>query len=251
MRKSKSHVISTLYQNKLNHKQSQASSLDSARPIQEGNTNAIKANVVSKSTPLEQNPLKALWSPLDVENKSCIKKFKQKKEKPKIEATSETIKEVTSETEISRFVEISKYFSSPLKKTASYLCENILVTYPNHHVVSYVRGETSAQHIKFTNLTLEPVYIKLYKVIPDLEQIKFINLTISRCKRIPPGLSLNISFMYDDAKGRNTKNVEETKMVFVASKKSLTPCYQICEIKIEILPSLTTKNRQYVVKKVL
>lgn len=242
MRKSKSHVISTLYQNKLNHKQSQASSLDSARPIQEGNTNAIKANVVSKSTPLEQDPLKALWSPLDVENKSCIKKFKQKKEKPKIEA----IKQVTSETEISRFVEISKYFSSPLKKTASYLCENILVSYPNHHVVSYVRGETSAQHMKFTNLTLEPVYIKLYKVIPEVEQIKFTNLTISRCKRIPPGLSLNISFMYDDAKGRNTKNVEETKMVFVASKKSLTPCYQICEINIEILPSLTTKNRQYV-----
>ncbi|XP_053599997.1 uncharacterized protein LOC128669288 [Plodia interpunctella] len=133
--------------------------------------------------------------------------------------------------EFERFVEISKYFSSPLRKSASYICENRLVSYPNPFAIHYKRGGVTTQHIKFCNLTLEPVYIKLYKLIPDLEQLKYINLSFSRCKRIPPGLSFNLGFVYDDV---NEKPPCNAKMIFVASRKTTTPCYQICEIELEI-----------------
>ncbi|XP_060800572.1 uncharacterized protein LOC132901829 [Amyelois transitella] len=133
--------------------------------------------------------------------------------------------------EFERFVEISKYFSSPLRKSASYICENRLVSYPNPLTVNFKRGGVTTHHVKFSNLTLEPVYIKLYKLIPDLEQVKYINLTLSRCKRIPPGLSFNLGFVYDDV---NEKPSCNAKMIFVASRKTTTPCYQICEIELEI-----------------
>lgn len=133
--------------------------------------------------------------------------------------------------EVERFVEISKYFSSPLRKTASYVCENKLVSYPNPYIIQYRRGGVTTQHIKFSNLTLEPVYIKLYKLVPDLEQLKYINLSLSRCKRIPPGLSFNLGFVYDDV---NEKPACNAKMVLVASRKSTTPCYQVCEIELQI-----------------
>lgn len=133
--------------------------------------------------------------------------------------------------EVERFIEISKYFSSPLRKTASYICENRLVSYPNPYRIEYKRGGVTTQHIKFCNLTLEPVYIKLYKLIPDLEQLKFINLSLSRSKRVPPGLSFNLGFVYDDV---NEKPSCNAKMIFVASRKTSTPCYQICEIELLI-----------------
>ncbi|CAG9792068.1 unnamed protein product [Diatraea saccharalis] len=133
--------------------------------------------------------------------------------------------------EVKRFIEVSKYFSSPLRKSASYMCENRLVSYPNPYRIEYKRGGITTQHIKFCNLTLEPVYIKLYKLIPDLEQFKYINLSLSRCKRIPPGLSFNLGFVYDDV---NEKPSFNAKMVFVASRKTTTPCYQICEIELHI-----------------
>lgn len=133
--------------------------------------------------------------------------------------------------EAERFIEISKYFSSPLRKTASYICENHLISYPNPYRIEYKRNGVTTQHIKFSNLTLEPVYIKLYKVIPDLEQLKYINLSLSRCKRIPPGLSFNLGFVYDDV---NEKPACNAKMIFVASRKTTTPCYQICEIDLVI-----------------
>ncbi|CAG4941075.1 unnamed protein product [Colias eurytheme] len=133
--------------------------------------------------------------------------------------------------EVERFIEISKYFSSPLRKTASYVCENRLVSYPNPFRLEYKRGGVTTYHIKFCNLILEPVYLKLYKLVPDLEEIKFINLALSRCKRIPPGLSFNLGFVYDDV---NEKPARNAKMIFVASRKSTTPCYQICEIDLNI-----------------
>lgn len=134
--------------------------------------------------------------------------------------------------EVERFVEISKYFSSPLRRTASYMCESKLVNHPNPYRIEYKRGGVTTQHIKFSNLTLEPVYIKLYKIIPDMEQLKFINLSLSRCKRIPPGLSFNLGFVYDDVNEKSTTNA---KIIFVATKKVSTPCYQVCEIDLVIV----------------
>ncbi|XP_059061995.1 uncharacterized protein LOC131854842 [Achroia grisella] len=133
--------------------------------------------------------------------------------------------------EIERFIQISKYFLSPLRKTASYICENRLVSYPNPYRIQYKRGGVTQQNIKFCNLVLEPVYIKLYKLVPDLEQLKYINLSLSRSKRVPPGLSFNLSFVYDDV---NEKPSCNAKMIFVASRKTTTPCYQICEIDLLI-----------------
>ncbi|XP_022829569.1 uncharacterized protein LOC111358592 [Spodoptera litura] len=133
--------------------------------------------------------------------------------------------------EVERFIEISKYFSSPLRKTASYICENRLVSYPSLFRLEFKRGVINTEHIKFCNITLEPVYIKLFKVIPDLEQIRFTNLSLSRCKRIPPGLSFNLTFLYDDV---NEKPACNAKMIFVASRKTSTPCYQVCEIELDI-----------------
>lgn len=133
--------------------------------------------------------------------------------------------------EVQRFIEISKYFSSPIHKTASYICENHLVSFPNPFRIQYRRGGVTTQRMKFTNLTLEPVYIKLYKLIPELEQLKYINLSLARCKRIPPGLSFTLGFVYDDV---NEKPAVNAKMVFVASRKTTTPCYQVCEVDLII-----------------
>lgn len=130
-----------------------------------------------------------------------------------------------------RFIEISKHFSSPLRKTASYLSEHVLVSYPSSYRVEYKRGAVVTEHIKFCNLVLEPIYVKLFKLIPDLEQIKYINLSLSRCKRIPPGLSFNLGFVYDDVNEKPPKNA---KIIFVASRKTTTPCYQVCEIELLI-----------------
>lgn len=133
--------------------------------------------------------------------------------------------------EVQRFIEISKYFSSPIHKTASYICENLLVSFPNPFRIQYRRGGVTTQRMKFTNLILEPVYIKLYKLIPELEQLKYINLSLARCKRIPPGLSFTLGFVYDDV---NEKPAVNAKMVFVASRKTTTPCYQVCEVDLLI-----------------
>lgn len=133
--------------------------------------------------------------------------------------------------EVQTFIEISKYFSSPICKTASYICETHLVSYPNPFRIQYRRGGVTTQRMKFTNLTLEPVYIKLFKLIPDLEQLKYINLSLARCKRIPPGLSFTLGFAYDDV---NEKSPVNAKMVLVASRKTTTPCYQVCEIDLVI-----------------
>lgn len=133
--------------------------------------------------------------------------------------------------EIKTFIEISKYFASPLKKTASYICENELVAYPKTFRFEYKRGNVTTEHIKFSNLILEPVFIKFYKLMPEIEQIKFINLSLSRSKRIPPGLSFNLGFVYNDA---NENKISSAKMVFVASRNTSTPCYQICEIHLLI-----------------
>lgn len=133
--------------------------------------------------------------------------------------------------QVERFIEISKYFSSPLRKSASYLSDQHLITYPSIFRIEYKRGNITTKHIKFCNLTLEPVYVKLFKLIPELEQIKYINLSLSRCKRIPPGLSFNLGFVYDDV---NEKPSCNAKMIFVASRKTSTPCYQVCEIQLEI-----------------
>lgn len=135
--------------------------------------------------------------------------------------------------EVERFIEISKYFSSPLRKTASYLSEHRLVSYPSSFRIEYKRGGVTTEHVKFCNLTLEPVYVKLFKLTPDLEQIKFINLSLSMTKRIPPGLSFSLGFVYDDV---NEKESLNSKMIFVASRKTTTPCYQICEIELDIHP---------------
>ncbi|KAG6448725.1 uncharacterized protein LOC115442645 [Manduca sexta] len=138
---------------------------------------------------------------------------------------------VSFKSQVERFIEISKYFSNPFRKTASYICENQLVTYPSSFRIEYKRGGITTEHIKFCNLTLEPVYVKLFKLIPDLEQLKFINLSLSRSNRIPPGLSFSLGFVYDDV---NEKPSCNAKMIFVALRKTTTPCYQICEIDLLI-----------------
>lgn len=135
------------------------------------------------------------------------------------------------QSEIQRFIEISKYFSNPMKKTASYLCENYLVSYPHEFTIEYKRGGVTHRHIYFSNLTLEPVHIRYYKIIPNLKEIKFMNLAFSRCKRIPPGLGFDLGIMYDDVNEKPSRNA---KMIFVASRKTTTPCYQICEIQLKI-----------------
>ncbi|KAM3968115.1 uncharacterized protein ACR2FA_005732 [Aphomia sociella] len=153
------------------------------------------------------------------------------REETKADLTREQESSDAFKSEIERFIEISKYFSSPLRKTASYLCENRLVSYPNPYRIQYKHGGITTQHIKFCNLTLEPVYIRLFKLVPDLEQLKYINLSLSRSKRIPPGLSFNLGFVYDDV---NEKPSCNAKMIFVASRKTTTPCYQVCEIDLQI-----------------
>lgn len=179
------------------------------------------------------------------ENPASIVDLKEVKEEI-VEETSapqtyqNNIEREAFKSEVERFIEISKYFSSPLRKTASYLSENTLVSYPSSFRVEYKRGGVTTEHIKFSNLVLEPIFVKLFKVIPDLEQIKFINMTLSRCKRIPPGLSFNLGFVYDDV---DEKPAENAKIIFVASRKTTTPCYQICEIELLID---VVKNRRHV-----
>ncbi|XP_028030378.1 uncharacterized protein LOC114243181 [Bombyx mandarina] len=129
------------------------------------------------------------------------------------------------------FIEISKYFSSPLRKTASYISENCLVSYPNSFALEYKRGGLATEYIKFSNITLQPVYVRLFKLIPELDQIKFINLNLSCSKRIPPGLSFNMAFIYNDA---NEKPACNASLICVASRKTTTPCYQICKIELQI-----------------
>lgn len=152
-------------------------------------------------------------------------------EEPPAQETYESEERDAFKSEVERFIEISKYFSSPLRKTASYMSEHTLVSYPSSFRVEYKRGSVTTEHIKFCNLVLEPIYVKLFKLIPDLEQIKYINMSLSRCKRIPPGLSFNLGFVYDDV---NEKPSVNAKMIFVASRKTTTPCYQVCEIELLI-----------------
>lgn len=170
-----------------------------------------------------------------IPSESVIANLQPVKEETKAELIEETPERYDSseafKTEVERFIEISKYFSSPLRKTASYICENRLVSYPNVFRIEYKRGVMTTEQIKFSNITLEPVYIRLFKLIPDLEQIRFTNLSLSRCKRIPTGLSFNLAFVYDDV---NEKSACNAKMIFVASRKTTTPCYQICEIELDI-----------------
>lgn len=161
-------------------------------------------------------------------------------EEPPVQETYESEDRDAFKSEVERFIEISKYFSSPLRKTASYMSEQTLVSYPSSFRVEYKRGSVTTEHIKFSNLVLEPIYIKLFKLIPDLEQIKYINLSLSRCKRIPPGLSFNLGFVYDDV---NEKPAMNAKMIFVASRKTTTPCYQVCEIELLIDAQ---KNRRFI-----
>ncbi|KAH9641941.1 hypothetical protein HF086_011691 [Spodoptera exigua] len=169
-----------------------------------------------------------------VTSESEIVNLQPLKEETKADLVKETPEYESNDafkSEVERFIEISKYFSSPIRKTASYICENRLVSYPSLFRLEYRRGVVTTEHIKFCNITLTPVYIKLFKVIPDLEQIKFTNLTLSRCKRIPPGLSFNLGFIYDDV---NEKPAINAKIIFVASRKTTTPCYQVCEIELII-----------------
>ncbi|PZC76861.1 hypothetical protein B5X24_HaOG204097, partial [Helicoverpa armigera] len=170
-----------------------------------------------------------------IPSESIIANLQPVQEETKAELVEESPERYDSneafKSEIERFIEISKYFSSPLRKTASYICENRLVSYPSIFRIEYKRGTMSTEHIKFCNITLEPVYIRLFKLIPDLEQVRFTNLSLSRCKRIPPGLSFNLAFVYDDV---NEKPACNAKMIFVASRKTSTPCYQICEIELDI-----------------
>lgn len=167
-------------------------------------------------------------------SKTTIATLQPVKEETKSESVEESSEKYVSneafQSEIERFIEISKYFSSPLRKTASYICENRLVSFPSTLRIEYKRGGVTTEHIKFCNIILEPVYVKLFKIVPDLEQIKFINLSLSRCKRIPPGLSVNVGFVYDDV---NEKSPINAKIIFVASRKTTTPCYQICEINLD------------------
>jgi hypothetical protein len=192
---------------------SKAQSHKKSRPIC-GVLSLVKSEKESSNAKLDRQSVKE-------ENKTELAEDSQEQYEPNEEFKSE----------VERFIEISKYFSSPLRKTASYICENRVVSYPNPFRLEYKRGGVTTQHIRFCNLTLEPVYIKLYKLIPDLEQLKYINLTLSRCKRIPPGLSFSLGFVYDDV---NEKPACNAKMIFVASRKTTTPCYQICEIELHI-----------------
>ncbi|CAH2062889.1 unnamed protein product, partial [Iphiclides podalirius] len=134
--------------------------------------------------------------------------------------------------EIQRFVEIAKYFSSPLKKTASYACEKSIVSYPKQFTLEYRRGVASTGCVKFCNLTLEPVYIKYYNVYPEVEHLKFQNLSRSRCRRIPPGLYFHLNIVYNNV---TEATPIRSKLVFVATRKTSTPCYQICGIDLEIV----------------
>lgn len=186
----------------------QRNSIKKVRPISVANKN------------LELNAREALRSNKTIQEETNVKSIEDQYD------VTDAFK-----SEVERFIEISKYFSSPLRKTASYVCETRLVSYPNPYRIEYKRGAVITEHIKFGNLTLEPVYIRLYKLVPDLEQVRYINLSLSRCKRIPPGLSFNLGLVYDDL---NEKPACNAKMVFVASRKTTTPCYQICEIDLQI-----------------
>lgn len=156
-----------------------------------------------------------------------------------VEEAAERNKSFKSEVE--RFVEISKFFSSPLRKTASYLCDSLLVSCPKVLRLEYKRGGVTTHQIQFNNLLLEAVYVKLFKIIPDLNQFKFINLSFSRCRRIPPGLSFILGFLYDDVDANPPTG--DAKMVFVASRKTTTPCYQVCEIRIIFEPHRLRSSR--------
>lgn len=134
--------------------------------------------------------------------------------------------------EVRKFVEISKYFSSPLKKSASYICENSLVSYPQQVTLETKRGVATTNDVKFCNLTLGPVLIKYYRIYPEIEHLKFQNISKSRCCRIPPGLSHTLNIVYNSV---NDETPINTKIIFVATKKTTTPCYQICEIELEII----------------
>ncbi|KAI5641165.1 hypothetical protein NE865_06634 [Phthorimaea operculella] len=195
-----------------------------ARPI--AVSNPMESGCSSKAQIFENN------SPSNVDLTLNLKTVKEDNVENRESAEVEAINKEMYKSQVERFVEVSKYFSNPIRKTASYLCETELVSYPNPFRIGYKRGGITTSHLKFSNLTLEPVYIKLYKLIPDLEQIKYINLSLSRCKRIPPGLSFTLGFVYDDV---NEKPSCNAKMVFVASRKTTTPCYQICEIDLEIV----------------
>ncbi|CAH4033250.1 unnamed protein product [Pieris brassicae] len=189
----------------------------------------------TKSPPIrKRNPISPSLSKINPNRSPINTVLKTVKEETKTDFIEDQERDETTEafkSEVERFIEISKYFSSPLRKSASYVCENRLISYPNPYRMEYKRGNITTYHIKFCNLILEPVYIKLYKLTPELEEIKFINLTLSRCKRVPPGLSFNLGFVYDDV---NEKPAQNAKMIFVASRKSTTPCYQICEIDLHI-----------------
>ncbi|CAH0628777.1 unnamed protein product [Chrysodeixis includens] len=187
-----------------------------------------------KSPPYRKGrPLQALQTLLPSE--SVIANLQPVKEETKAELVEDPPERYEPndafKSEVERFIEISKYYSSPLRKTASYICENRLVSYPAIFRVEYRRGVVTTEHLKFNNITLEPVYLRLFKIVPDVEQIRFTNLSLSRCKRIPPGLSFNLTFVYDDV---NEKPSENAKMIFVASRKTSTPCYQICEVELNI-----------------
>ncbi|CAK1551897.1 unnamed protein product [Leptosia nina] len=192
----------------------------------------IKSPPFKKGTPIVTTYTNDQQASMESPLRSGLKTVLEETKNDFIEDTQEHDETTEAfKSEVERFIEISKYFSSPLRKTASYVCEDRLISYPNPYRMEYKRGGVTTYHIKFCNLILEPVYIKLYKLIPDLEEIKFINLSLSRCKRIPPGLSFNLGFVYDDV---NEKPAQNAKMIFVASRKSTTPCYQICEIDLNI-----------------
>lgn len=199
-----------------------------------------------KNTPRKMRPIpnipnngESSKAQLPVQDPSSLVQLHPAKDESKLEISEDTLDNQEQDeeaqerfkNEVQRFIEISKYFSSPIHKTASYICENHLVSYPNPFRIQYRRGGVTTQRMKFTNLTLEPVYIKLYKLIPELEQLKYINLSLARCKRIPPGLSFTLGFVYDDV---NEKPAVNAKMVFVASRKTTTPCYQVCEVDLMI-----------------
>lgn len=164
----------------------------------------------------------------------CNRSLRRKNEKRK-EAESSSDEETRKESEfnykIKQFIDISNQFSSPLKKTASYICENELVSFPRKYSFEFKKGDITTKHIKFSNLTLEPVYLRLYKLIPDAEQFKFINLSLNKTKRLPPGLSFNLGLIYD---GIGNKIVKNVKLILVATRKTFTPCYQICEIDLDM-----------------
>ncbi|GBP58003.1 hypothetical protein EVAR_32934_1 [Eumeta japonica] len=136
-------------------------------------------------------------------------------------------------------IEIFKYFTHPSRRNASYISETELVSYPNPCKIEFRRGGVTSRRLRFTNSILEPVFVTIYKIMPHTERLRVGNASRFEPQRVPVGLSYEVVLVYKDGEGE--ESVDRAKIVFVASRNTATPCFQVCDIDLDITP-LDIKN---------